>query len=119
MLIKTDLVRPRGMSWKPQQLAVLGPEDSGFSPVGVADPLLPVLFLLLCRFCFSILHLSRDGAKRMGRGTGEIPGPSFVSQSCLLGSGPPGPRHTFLHIVDTQRMLALHFSLVQVIKSRS
>lgn len=48
------------------------PEDSGYSPVGVADPLLPVLFLLLCRFSFSILHLSRDGAKRMGRGTGKF-----------------------------------------------
>lgn len=107
------------MSWEQQQLAALGPEDSGYRPVGVADPLLPVLFLLLCRFCFSILHLSRDGAKRMGRGTGDILGPSLVSALPAGLRFPLGPWHTFLHIVDTQRMLALHFSLVQVIKSRS
>lgn len=40
----------------------------------VAQPSLQSLFLLLCSF----LHLSRDGAKRAGRGTVK-----FLAQVCL------------------------------------
>lgn len=76
-------------SWSSHPQLLTPPEDDGHSPVGVADPLLPVLFCLLCRFCFLFLHLSRDAAKRTGRGTGEIPGPSLVSGSRLLGFSSP------------------------------